>query len=298
MDVTDVAAVARRMWVRFETYHDVTYFTPESRAASDALGCKGGWMGYFAMRAAPLGAAAPELVISTFYNFHPAMVRRALPDAWGLAEPVVFLAARLAGVDGALRRMLGADMIDGAELAEAASLTARAAAAAPIVGRPLAAANSLVSVSETPHLALWQACTVLRESRGDGHVAALVAADLGPCEALVLFGAERGLDPVYLRAARRWSEQEWQEAADRLADRGLLSADGVITSAGIELREWVETCTDQAAAASWRALGQADCDRLSSLMTPIALRIAQSNEAMHTNPMGLDAARELTGSGR
>jgi hypothetical protein len=298
MDVPDAAAVARLMWVRFETYHDVTYFTPESRAAADSLGCKGGWMGYFAMRAAPLGAAPPELVISTFYNFHPAMVRRALPDAWGLAEPVVFLAARLAGVDGALRRMLGADMIDGAELAEAASLTARAAAAAPIVGRPLAAANSLVSVSETPHLALWQACTVLRESRGDGHVAALVAADLGPCEALVLFGAERGLDAVYLRAARRWSEQEWQEAADRLADRGLLSADGVITSAGTELREWVETCTDQAAAASWRALGQADCDRLSSLMTPIALRIAESNEAMHTNPMGLDAARELTGSGR
>jgi hypothetical protein len=295
--VPDPAAVARRMWVRFETYHDVTYFTPESRAAADALGCKGGWMGYFAMRAAPLGAAPPELVISTFYNFHPTMVRRALPDAWQLAEPVVFLAARLAGVDGALRRMLGDDMIDGPELAEAAELAARAAAAAPIAGRPLAAANSLVSVSETPHLALWQASTVLRESRGDGHVAALVAADLDPCEALVLFGAERGIDPAYLRAARRWSEQEWQAATDRLTGRGLLAADGAITAEGTELRTWIETRTDQAASASWRALGQAGCDRLADLLTPIALRIAESNEAMRTNPMGLDAARELTRSG-
>jgi hypothetical protein len=284
------------MWVRFETYHDVTYFTPESRAAADALGCKGGWMGYFGMRAAPLGAVPPELVISAFYNFHPSMVRRALPDAWRIAEPMVFLAARLAGVDGALRRLLGADVIGGPELAEAAELAARAAAAAPIAGRPLAAANSLVSTSDTPHLALWQATTVLRESRGDGHVATLVAADLAPCEALVLLGAEQGIDAAYLRAARRWSEQEWQEAVDRLADRGLLTADGTISDAGRELRAWVEDHTDQAASASWRALGQPACDRLADLMTPFALRIAEGNEAMRRNPMGLDATRELTRS--
>ena len=78
---------ARQLWLRFEPYHDVTYFTPESRAATDALGCKGGWMGYFGMRAAPLGAASPELVTAVFYNFAPRMVRRALPDAWAVASP-------------------------------------------------------------------------------------------------------------------------------------------------------------------------------------------------------------------
>ena len=94
-----MASIARDMWVRFETYHDVTYFTPESRAATDALGCKGGWMGYFGMRAAPLGAAPPELVTATFYNFHPSRVARVIPDAWEIASPQRFLETRLSGVD-------------------------------------------------------------------------------------------------------------------------------------------------------------------------------------------------------
>src|SRR5947209_15383978 len=102
-----MAAVARRMWLRFEPYHDVTYFTPESRAAADALGCKGGWMGYFGMRAAPLGAAPAWLVTSLFYNFHPSLVQRAVPDVWDVASPEQFVHTRLSGVDGALRRMLG-----------------------------------------------------------------------------------------------------------------------------------------------------------------------------------------------
>ncbi|HKN96544.1 MAG TPA: hypothetical protein VJX10_05470, partial [Pseudonocardiaceae bacterium] len=118
--VADLAATARRMWVRFETYHAVTYFTPEARAAAEALGCQGGWMSYFATRAAPLGAVPREIVTAVFYNFHPIRVGKSIPAAWELAEPTAFLAARLAGADGALRRLLGDDVIAGAELAEAA----------------------------------------------------------------------------------------------------------------------------------------------------------------------------------
>lgn len=292
MDATAAAATARRMWIRFETYHAVTYFTPEARGATDALGCKGGWMGYFATRAAPLGPVPADLVVSVFYNFHPSLVHRALPTAWELAQPNVFLAARLAGVDGALRRLLGDEIVDGPELAEAAELATAAADAAPVAGRPLAAANRMVPRPDSPHLALWQAATTLRESRGDGHVAALVTADLDPCETLVVFGLDRGLDPEYLRQARRWSDQEWQAAIGRLTDRGLI-ADDKLTDAGVEVRRFVEDRTDQSAAAPWRALGDAASQRLSALLTPIALRIAEGNDAMRTNPMGLDAVREL-----
>jgi hypothetical protein len=285
-------AVARRMWIRFETYHDVTYFTPEARAATDALGCKGGWMGYFGTRAAPMGAVAPEIVVSAFYNFHPSLVHRALPTAWRIAEPARFLATRLAGADAALRRMLGQDTIDGPELAEAAELATTAAAAAPTVGRPLAAANALLDQPTEPHLALWQACTLLRESRGDGHVAALITARLDPCETLVLFGADNGLDPAYLRAARAWPEPDWQAATDRLTDRGLLT-DGDITPAGKQLRQWIEQATDEAAFAPWQALGETAAERLRDLLTPIALRIAEANGAMRANPMAMNAAKEL-----
>jgi hypothetical protein len=286
------SAFARRMWIRFETYHDVTYFTPEARAAADALGCKGGWMGYFGTRAAPMGAAAPEVVVSAFYNFHPSLVHRALPTAWQIAEPARFLAARLTGADGALRRMLGQDTIDGAELAEAAELAVSAAAAAPTAGRLLAVANALLDQPTAPHLALWQACTLLRESRGDGHVATLIAACLDPCETLVLFAADHGLDAAYLRAARHWPEPDWQAATNRLADRGLV-ADGGLTPAGKDLRHWIEQTTDEAAVAPWQALGQTDAERLRDLLTPIARRLAEANDAMRANPMAMNAAREL-----
>jgi hypothetical protein len=264
---------ARQLWLRFEPYHDVTYFTPESRSATDALGCKGGWMGYFGMRAAPLGAASPELVTAVFYNFAPRMVARALPDAWAVASPEVFLEARLAGVDGALRRMLGD--VSSPEIAEAAALAREAALAVDVAGRPLAAANRALPWPSEPHLALWHACTILREARGDGHVAALVAHGVGPCQALALYAREHSLDPAYMRTARGWTVEEW-EASDVPGD---LAA--------------VERATDAAALAPWEALGTGRTSRFIELMTPLALRIGSANEAMRVNPMALDPVREL-----
>ncbi len=290
---TAAGGVARRMWVRFESYHDVTYFTPESRAATDALGCKGGWMGYFGMRAAPLGAASAETVVSAFYNFRPQMVARAVPDCWRIASPADFLATRLTGADGALRRMLGEELINGSEVVEAAGLAVEAATAAPTAGRPLATANARLPWPESPHLALWQAATVLRESRGDGHIAALVSADLDPCETLVLFAAERGIEQQYLQRARGWTVEEWETAAARLRARGLVGADGSVTAAGVALRRWVEDRTDAAAERPWAALGPARTARLTDLLTPLARRVAVANEVMRVNPLALDAVREL-----
>ncbi|MET8761390.1 hypothetical protein [Lentzea sp. NPDC004782] len=265
---------ARQLWLRFEPYHDVTYFTPESRAATDALGCKGGWMGYFGMRAAPLGAASPELVTAVFYNFAPRMVSRALPDAWAVASPAEFLRVRLEGVDLALRRMLGD--VGTPEIAEAASLAREAALAVDVAGRPLAAANRALPWPAEPHLALWHACTILREARGDGHVAALVAHGIGPCQALALYAREHSLDPAYMRTARGWTVEEWEAVSDLPGD---LAA--------------VERATDAAAIAPWEALGAARTSRFIDLMTPLALRIASANEAMRVNPMALDPVREL-----
>ncbi|WP_433264405.1 SCO6745 family protein [Actinosynnema sp. CS-041913] len=277
----------RDLWLRFETYHDVTYFTPESRAVTDELGCKGGWMGYFGMRAAPLGAAAPQTVTAAFFTFHVGMVSRALPDAWEIASPEAFLEARLRGVDGALRRMLPS-----LDVAEAAELAVQAASEVPLPGRVLGAANAALPVPDEPHLALWQACTTLRESRGDGHLAALVAAGLSACETLVLFGADKGLDPAYLRVARGWNEEEWRAAEAALTSRGLY--DDGLTPAGRSLRAEIERRTDEAAARPWDVLGADGTARFLELMTPIALSLGRQNEMMRTNPMAIDPVGELT----
>lgn len=274
------------MWRALEPYHAVTYFAPESKAATTELGCKGYWMSYFSLRAAPLGAVQPEIVTALFYNFHPAQVARAVPDVWTVAPPARYLEVRLTSVDAALRRLIGS-AVDGPEVAHAAELAREAALAAPLAGRPLAAANAALEWPESPHLVLWHAQTVLRESRGDGHVAALITAGLDPAEALVIFVIDAELDADWVRQRRGWSEQEWTAAVERLQTRGLLDPDGALTADGVELRAWVEQRTDEGAAPSWHALGTQRAERLVELMAPLVRAIIAGNGLMLGNPMGL-----------
>jgi hypothetical protein len=81
----DAPRTARAMWKLFEPLHAVTYFADECLEQYRAVGLKGFWMGYFAGRAAPMGAVTPGLVDATFFSFNPDRVNRALPDAWSLA---------------------------------------------------------------------------------------------------------------------------------------------------------------------------------------------------------------------
>ena len=274
------------MWRGVEPVHAVTYFAPESKAACDVLGTTGWWMSYFALRAAPLGAAPPQLVTALFYNFHPGLVARALPDAWAVAAPDRFLAARLDAVDAALHRLLGADVLGSAQVADAAAIARDAALAAPTTGRALAAANAALDWPDVPHLVLWHAQTVLREHRGDGHVAALLTAGLDPAEALVMFASTGATDAERLRQRRGWSEQEWADAGARLAGRGLLR-DGVPTAAGRDLLVEVEARTDALADVPWAAVGDARAERLVELVAPLVAAIAAGGGFMIDNPMGL-----------
>ncbi len=279
--------IARRMWRALEPYHAITYFAPESKAAAESVGCQGWWMGYFGFRAAPLGAVSAPVVTATFYNFHPSRAERAVPDVWRLASPEQLLAARLAGVDEALQRMLGPDVLASADMAEAADLAVQAASAASIAGRPLAAANTAVESPARPHLALWQAQTLLRESRGDAHVAALLTADLDPCEAIVTFAAEGAVTAERLRTSRNWSLDEWAQASERLVRRGLLAEDGSLTTDGAQLRKWVEDKTDAASLAPWILLGRDRTERLADLVAPYVQAIVAGGSFIPGNPMGL-----------
>src|SRR5438874_5309826 len=95
-DSRDGGSRARSVWQYGEPVHAIIYYAPETRAATDSVGLKGGWMSYFGCRASPLGAAAAPLVSALFYNFHPRMVARAIPDAWRCAAPATLLDVRLA----------------------------------------------------------------------------------------------------------------------------------------------------------------------------------------------------------
>ena len=279
---------ARRMWPAFETYHAHVYFVPEAAEAYRNLGLKGGWMGYFASRAAALGPASPELVTAVFFNFHPAMVARALPDAWSLASPADVVDARLRTVDAALRRLIPEHVGSPAE-AEAAELARAATEATALAGRPLFAGLRSLAWPDEPHLVLWHACTMLREHRGDGHVAALTAAGLDGCEAHVTVAATGAVPRETLQSNRKWSDEDWAAAEERLRSRGFLDGSGAITPAGRALREAIEVGTDNAAEGPWRALGPERTERLLELLTPMARAINAAGGVPVPNPVGVPA---------
>ena len=273
------AQTARMMWTLFEPLHAVTYFAPQARAAFEQAGLRGFWRGYFAGRGAPLGPVGPGPVYAAFYGFARPMVERALPAVWQLAGPEEALAARAAGARAALLDLLG-----DADVAEAAGLCREAAEAVDVTGRVLAAANAALPWPEDPLDVLWQATTVLREHRGDGHVAALLVAGLDGCESLVWRAAVDN-DRLLLQPARGWSDQEWDGAASRLAARGWLDGDGRPTDVAVAARTEIEARTDALAAGPWQALGDAAVTRLELLLRPLA--DAASAALPFPNPIGL-----------
>lgn len=256
----------RQLWHLLEPLHAVLYYAPEVFEEAAALGYDTGerWPSYFPLRAAPLGPVGTERVNSAFYSFNPRMVAEHIDPAWRIASPETVLKARLRGMDRAYRAIFG-DRVDSPELAEAAALARRAAEAADTVGRPLAAANAELGWPEEPHLQLWHAATILREHRGDGHLAALLVAGLDPVESLVSFAAI-GAASVERFESRGWSPEDWAAAAERLAARGLMDEHGTATEAGRDLRRVVEHRTDQLAAAPWQFLGAQDTARLADLL--------------------------------
>ncbi|HVC71990.1 MAG TPA: hypothetical protein VNC61_17170 [Acidimicrobiales bacterium] len=281
-------ATARRMWRVFDPLHAVTYFAPECDEEFRACGLKGFWMGYFAGRSAPMGAVQPAVATATFYNFAPKMAARALPDAWGFASPATVLEARLAGVDRALGRIFGAET-SSSDVADAAGIARRAAEAVTVVGRPLAAANAALAWPSDPLLVLWQATTILREHRGDGHVAALVDAGLDGCEAHISFVATGAVTRSVLQPARGWTDDEWDDAESAMVARGWLDAadPGKLTPAGAAGRRRIEDATDRMAMEPWDRLGDAETERLRSLLKPMASRIAELGLIPTINPIGL-----------
>jgi len=282
------SSVARRMWQALETLHMTVYWAPEPRDAYRRAGLRGGWMGYFASRAAAMGPVPAEVVMATFYNFHPRMVRRAIPDAWGFAPPERVLAARLEGADAALRRLLGG-WAEGPQVEEAATLARTAMDGLDPSGRPLYAAHAALPWPEAPHLALWHAATLYREFRGDGHVACLLTDNVDGLEAHVLAAGAGQLPGSVLRDYRGWSEEEWAAAVTRLRDRGWVEADGSLTEAGREGREAREQRTDDLSMAPWHRLGQAGCVRLLKLLDQPVRLVVENGGVPFPNPVGLSA---------
>ncbi|BDX31815.1 hypothetical protein TUM20985_23620 [Mycobacterium antarcticum] len=275
---------ARRLFDRFEPVHALTYFAPESRDALEQAGFHGFWTGYFAARSAPLGRVPADVVTAVFYNFAPSHVARALPAAWDLASPADALQARETSAVAALQRC---GVTDGEQVRTAADLLAKAAVHAPLDGRPLFAANRALPWPDDPVARLWHATTLLREQRGDAHVAVLVANGIGGRDSNVLHASADRVPRDFIMASRRYDDEEWQGCVERLEARGIVDEQGALTNSGRDLKKHLEDATDELALPAFDALDDAELTLLFRTLTPITRAVIGGGDIPGATPMGL-----------
>ena len=263
--------------------HAVTYFAPEARTALDGLGFRGFWMGYFAARSAPFGVVPKEVVTAAFYNFAPERVSKALPAAWDVASPADALRVRQDSAVAALRRY----GVTNDEAGAAAELAERAARSAPLDGRPLFAANVALDWPDEPVARLWHAVTLLREQRGDGHVAVLSTLGVSGRESNILHAAAGRVPQEMIMRSRDYDEEQWAHYRLVLARRGLLDGDGALTDAGRDLKQRIEDTTDRLALSALDGLDDDEVERLFRAVTPITRKVVAAGDVPAATPMGL-----------
>jgi hypothetical protein len=267
--------IAERCHRVLEPLHAMIHFAPELQEVLTGLGVRPGRMCAIASRVAPLGAVSLGAVSGAFYTFNPELIGRFVPRAWTLASPADIVAGRFAAAEAALRRLLGPEIIDSPKLAEAANLARAAAEGCFPAGRPMYAAHAEAPWPDEPHLTLWHAATLLREFRGDGHVAVLISHGLDGPTALVTHTAtgEGFVEPA-AKLLRGWSDEQWAEAVQRTQDAGLIDPAGRLTERGAALRRDLEDTTNRLAERPWSLLGPDKANRLHDLALPLARQVA------------------------
>src|SRR5499427_2377835 len=259
---------ARRLFRLVEPIHLVTYFSDEPTDSLLALGLRNYWDGYFAGRAAPLGRVPAEVIHAIFYNFADGEVARHIPCVWDTVTPEAALAAREQGSVAALRRILG-DLADAPGLARAADLATRAATSAPTEGRILYAALRTLPLPKEPVARLWHAATLLREHRGDGHIAALVTAGIGGTQAHVLHALSENIPAEKFGRVHHLPADQLAAVVDGMRARGLIDASGWLSDAGRKTKERIESLTDDLAAQAYSSLEPSELGQLIAALEPI-----------------------------
>ena len=260
--------VVRNVHTAISMAHRLVYFVPEASEEYAAIGVEPGRGAYFASRTAPMGVVSDKVILATFYNFSETAVRTAeIEKAWAAASPEALQAARFRAVRRALDRV-GFSMTT-EQIVEARALIDPVVKGLSLAGKPLAAANASVALPNDPLLALWQQATVIREWRGDVHIALLIANEIGPCACMVLQVGTGRFPLGVTQATRQWNEQQWAEAIVELGVRGWVDGNGAMTPAGTAAREQLEDDTDRLCARIWKPIGEVGAKRLTELLDPI-----------------------------
>jgi hypothetical protein len=193
---------------------------------------------YVGGRGASLGDPAGAVVAAAFAWFEPGLVTTLWDAARTAVAPDRLAQARDESTVASLREVL-ADEDPG----EVASLLADAAEAADGMGRPLFSGRRADGRPRDAVHCLWWACGLVREHRGDSHVAAAAAAGLNAVEMNILTELWIGMPLLSYTATRGWAPEAMQRAVARLEGLGWVR-DGALTSEGLAERFGIEQRTD------------------------------------------------------
>jgi hypothetical protein len=262
-------SMARRMFELVEPIGVIPYSAAEPNDALYALGFTDYWDTYFAGRAAPLGVTTAEVVDALFYNFAPGEVARHIPKVWSTTTPSAAIAARQTGCVTALRRILG-DHVDSPAFARAAQLLTKVATSAPLEGRPMYAALRALPIPVEVVARLFHAASLLREHRGDGHIAALMIEGVGRLEAHVLFALDLGIPAEKFGRIHHLPAAQIATVVGGLRERGLIGDDGWLSEEGHAVERRVEDRTDDLAATPYGVLEPGELDQLIAALDPLA----------------------------
>ena len=267
--VITVQPTARRMFELVEPLGVLPYGDDALGEVIEVLGLENISDGYFAGRAAALGRVPAEVVHALFYNFFPGEVARHIPRVWQVTTPEAAFAARDDACVRALRRVLG-DAATTPGVARAADLLAQAAMSAPTEGRAMYAALRSLPLPKEPLPRLFRAATLLREHRGDGHIAALVSHRIGGTESHFLGAIAVGMPGAASGRVHHRPRAELAAIEEGLRARGLVDGSGRFTDAGRETKDQVEALTDELAQPPYDALTNAELQELVAELEPIA----------------------------
>ena len=281
MGNTEGMTQSRAFWRSIEAIHDVVYFAPDTRERYEAVGLKGYWMGYAASRSAALGTPSATTVTALFHGFAPSIIERAIPDAWERASRDDILTTRLD-----LAREALAPALDGADTARIARELTLVTQGLDFAGKPLAAAHVDLPPAADDIGRTWQAATVIREYRGDCHVAVLTAAGLDGCTANALAVAA-GLVSADQRSVRGWTEDQWSDAVGRLGTRGWVDVEGTLTDTGRSARAQIEDTTDRVCAAGFDREATGRAITIEDAVVRVARAVEQHGAIAYPNPTGV-----------
>jgi len=267
---SDLHETARRLRNLVEPIAAGVYFAPEAHQRYEALGLNY-FEGYFCSRGACLGNAPWSVICAAFGAFKPAAVQQAVTGGWSKTDAEHMLVARRDGATEQLERLLGEP---GPEVKQATEILFSLTEGVDPSGRMLYSGLSVLPVPDTPMGRLWRAADLVREHRGDGHIAAWVS-QTDSCEITVLTELTWGLKPGAYVFTRGWSEEDVDAARTRLQARGLLDGEGQLTDAGREFRGNIERATDLAEREVIERLGNR-AGELFSLLAPFSRTIVEN----------------------